>query len=93
MQKLLLVVAIPLVFLCVLVAVEIPALGWLGLVAPVAFFVWLLKRMQHAPTPGHDRPPAMPPLEPGDDIVVDAIFDDDASTHPLEVKAPPATPA
>jgi hypothetical protein len=93
MQKLLLVVAIPLVFLCVLVAVENPVLGWLGFVAPVALFVWLLRRMQHAPAPGHDRAPAMAPVEPGDDIVVDAIFDDDASAHPLEGKAPPVTPA
>lgn len=93
MQKLLLVVAVPLVFLCVLVAVENPVLGWLGLAAPVALFVWLLRRMQHAPPRDHDRPPAMPPLEPGDDIVVDAVFADDASTHPLEEKAPPVRPA
>ena len=90
MQKLLLVVTIPLAFLCVLVAVENPALGWLGLAAPLALFVWLLKRMQHAPAPS--RPP-VPPAEPGDDIVVDAIFDDDAAPHALVDKAPPVAPA
>jgi len=87
MQKLILVVAVPLTFLCVLVAVEFPMFGWLGLAAPVAMFTWLVLRMRHAPAPpGFERPLVVPPAEAGDDDVVDAIFDDgtQAGTAPSD---------
>jgi hypothetical protein len=84
MQKLLLVVAVPLVFACVLVAVEFPAFGWIGFVAPVALFVWLLRRMGNAPPPPEHERPVVVPAAAADDDVVDALFDDEAApTDPL----------
>jgi hypothetical protein len=76
MQKLLLAAGVPMVFLGVLVAVEIPGMGWLGFALPVMFFAWLLRQMQRAPVAPPDSPaPVITPAEPGE--MVDAIFPGD----------------
>jgi hypothetical protein len=87
MQKLLLVLAIPLAFFAVLVAIEVPQLGFLGFVVPVAVFVWMLRRLRHAPAP--DRGPAITPAAPGE--VVDAIFDDDVPAETADSRPAPAS--
>lgn len=75
MLKLLLAVGVPLAFLGVLVAVEFPGVGWIGLALPIGFFVWLLRQVQHAPAaPPDPLAPAITPAEPGE--LVDAIFPD-----------------
>ena len=76
MLKLLLAAGVPLAFLGVLVAVEFPEVGWIGLALPIAFFVWLLRQMQRAPAASADPSvPAITMAEPGE--VVDAIFPGD----------------